>query len=144
MPDVNYVAVLVAAVVAFILGSIWYSPVLFSKAWMAEIGMNREADGGSRPSMGSLLTLAFVTALIAAYAMAVLLVRPEHHSLMSGIKRGVAAGLCWVAMAFAANYAFERRSFRLWLINAGYYVVQFALMGAVLGVMNGVPGITNK
>ncbi|MGH7581915.1 MAG: DUF1761 domain-containing protein [Gemmatimonadales bacterium] len=143
MPEVNYLAVLVAAVAAFILGAIWYSPALFAPAWMAEARITPPAPGAPKPSMGGLFLLAFVTALIAAYAMAVLLVRPEHHSLLSGIKRGIAAGLCWVAMSFASSYAFERRSMRLWLINAGYFVVQFAVMGAVLGVMNGLPDIMN-
>jgi hypothetical protein len=68
--------------------------------------------------------------------MAVLLVTPMHHSLTIGLKRGFAAGLCWVALPFASSYAFEQRSAKLWLINGGYYLVQFTLMGAILGLMN--------
>ena len=136
MPEVNYLAVLVAAVAAFILGSIWYSPMLFSKPWQAENIMTMEKHKANPPAMGPLLATAFACALIAAFAMAVLLVTPQHHSLTIGLKRGFAAGVCWLATSFGSSYAFEARTLRHWMINAGYYVVQFTLMGAVLGLMN--------
>ncbi|HEY3933812.1 MAG TPA: DUF1761 domain-containing protein [Gemmatimonadales bacterium] len=135
MPDVNYLAVLVAAISAFILGALWYSPMLFARSWMAESGVTMEMIR-TDPTAARRYTIAFIAAVIAAYAMAVLLVRPDHHSLVIGIKRGFAGGVCWVAMSFASSYAFERRSLRHWIINSGYYVVQFTVMGAVLGIMN--------
>jgi Protein of unknown function (DUF1761) len=134
MPQANYVAVLVAGLASFVLGSIWYSPVMFLKPWMAEIKM--PADH-AKPPMGRLLATAFVTAMVASYAMAVLLVPLQHHSLEIGLRRGFAAGVCWVATAFGSSYAFEGKSLRHWAINAGYFVVQFTAMGAILGVMNG-------
>ena len=69
--------------------------------------------------MGRMLAIAFVCALIAAYAMAVLLVTPQHHSLAIGIKRGFAVGVCLIATAFGSSYVFEARSLRHWMINAG-------------------------
>lgn len=136
MPEVNYVAVLVAAVAAFILGWLWYSPMLFAKPWSAENPTMMERHKTNPPSMGLLLATAFVCGLIAAYAMAVLLIPQQHHSLTIGLKRGFASGVCLVATAFGSSYAFEARTMRHWLINAGYYVVQFTLIGAILGVMN--------
>ena len=136
MPQVNYVAVLVAAFAAFILGWAWYSPLLFSKAWRAENSLMMEKHKTQPPRMGRLLSTAFVTATIAAYAMAVLLVPLQHHSLEIGLRRGFAAGVCWLATAFGSNYTFEGKSLRHWMIDAGYYVVQFTLMGVILGLMN--------
>ncbi|MGH7593202.1 MAG: DUF1761 domain-containing protein [Gemmatimonadales bacterium] len=136
MPEVNYLAVLIAAVAAFVLGWIWYSPALFYKPWTIKASLNLgTAENRSKP-MAGLLGLAFLCALIAAYAMAVFLVTPQHHSLLIGLKRGFAAGVCWIATAFGSNYAFENRSLKHWTINAGYYVAQFTVMGAVLGLMN--------
>jgi hypothetical protein len=43
------------------------------------------------------------------------------------------AGLAYVAMGFAINYAFAGRSFRLWLIDGGYHTLQFTLYGLILG-----------
>ena len=54
MPEVNYLAVLVAAVAAFILGAIWYSPALFVKPWMVEIRFNPESLQGAKPPMARL------------------------------------------------------------------------------------------
>ena len=71
-----------------------------------------------------------------ALAMAAFLVPQMHHSLGIGLKRGFAAGVCWIALPLASGYSFEQRSAKLWLINAGYYVVQFTLIGAILGLMN--------
>lgn len=48
---------------------------------------------------------------------------------------GLAAGLGWVAMAFGVNYMFEGKSFKLWLINAGYNTVVFALVGLIIGAL---------
>ena len=137
MPQVNYLAVFVAAVASFAVGAVWYSPLLFTRAWLAENGAMIEKHKLSPPSMGRLLATSFATATIAAYAMAVLLVPLQHHSLEIGLRRGFAAGVCWIATAFGSSYAFEARTFRHWAINAGYYVAQFTMMGVILGVMNG-------
>jgi hypothetical protein len=136
MPQVNYLAVLVAAAASFIVGGLWYSSLLFVKPWMAENRMSVDAWKAAPPSMARLYGTAFFTALLAAFLMAVLLVTVNHHGLLSGLKRGFAAGLCWVATAFGSSYAFERKSLRHWAINAGYFVVQFTVMGAILGLMN--------
>ncbi len=133
MPEANYLAVVIAAAVAFVVGALWYSPLLFARAWMTE---NRFTDDDVRKefSPAKAYTIAFVSALVAAYALDVLVIGPPHHGgALSGARRGAVVGVCYVATAFAAGYAFERRSTRLWAINAGYSVVQFAVMGAILG-----------
>jgi hypothetical protein len=135
MPEVNYLAVVAAAAAAFVLGALWYSPLMFARPWMAESGVTMEMIR-TDPMVARRYSAALIAALLAAYAMAVLLVTPQHHSLVIGVKRGFAGGVCWIAMSFASNYAFERKSVRHWAISAGYYVVQFTVMGAVLGVMN--------
>ena len=137
MPQVNYVAVLVAAFAAFMLGPIWYSPLMFVKPWMAENKVDVETHKANAPPMGPLLAIAFICALITAYAMAVLLVPLQHHSLEIGLRRGFASGVCFVATAFAVSYAFERKTMRHWMINGGFYIAQMTLIGAILGLMNG-------
>jgi hypothetical protein len=136
MPEVNYLAVLVATIAAFVLGWAWYSPALFAKPWSAENPSMMERHRSNPPPMGRLLATAFVCALIAAYAMGVLLVTQQHHSLTIGLKRGFAIGVCLIATAFGGSYAFEAKTMRHWMINAGFYVVQSTVIGAVLGLMN--------
>jgi hypothetical protein len=54
-------------------------------------------------------------------------------SVSFGLFGGLATGLGWVAMSLGVIYLFEQRSPKLWLINSGYQVVAFTVMGALLG-----------
>ncbi len=133
MPEVNYLAVVIAAAVAFILGGLWYSPLLFARPWLSE---NRFTADDARKdfSPARAYGIALAGALVAAYALDALLIGPPHHGgALSGAKRGAAAGFCFVALALASTYAFERRSTVLWGINAGFFLLQFTVMGAILG-----------
>jgi len=133
MPEVNYLAVVVAAAAAFILGGLWYSPLLFARPWMAENRFTAE-DVKKDFSPARAYGIALAAALVTAYVLDALLIGPPHHGgALSGAKRGAAVGLCLVGSALASTYAFERRSTVLWCINAGYYVLQCTVMGAILG-----------
>ena len=126
----NIWAVLLAAVLAFVLGGLWYSPALFGKAWQREVGLTDEEL--ARGNMARIFGLAFVAALIAALMFAVFLgPRPK---IGDGLLYGFSAGLCWVASSFGMNYLFARRSLKLFLIDGGYHTLQFTLIGAVLAL----------
>ncbi len=127
----NWWAVMVAAVATFILGGLWYSPVLFAKAWQREAGLTDERlkNGNMAVIFGSSLLLS----LLASWMFAVFLgPRPN---LQEGLIYGFSAGLCWVAASFGINYLFERRSLKLFFINGGYHTLQFTIIGGVLGAM---------
>src|SRR5688572_27171927 len=130
MPEVNYLAVLTAAIASFILGGIWYSPVLFAKTWQREAGLSEEQLKSA--NMALIFGLAFVCSVIASLVFALFLgPRP---SLVLGLGAGFSAGLCWVASSFGINYLFERKSLKLFLINGGYHTLQFTLIGLILSV----------
>ena len=131
MPEINWIAVVVAAVACFLLGGLWYSPVLFGKAWQRETGLTDEQL--KQGNMARIFGLSFVLALLAAWNFANFLgPRP---SLVFGSAVGFSAGLLWVASSFGINYLFERKSFKLFLINGGYHTVQFTIIGLVLALM---------
>lgn len=131
MPEFNIWAVLTAAVACFVLGGLWYSPLMFAKAWQREAGLSDEQVAGG--NMAMIFGLAFVLSLLAAFNFAMFLgPRP---SLMLGFGAGFSAGLCWVASSFGINYLFERRSFKLFLINGGYHTLQFTLIGVILSLL---------
>ena len=130
MPDVNWLAVVVAAVSAFVLGGIWYGP-LFKKTWCREAGVDMEAKP-RHPA--AVFGGAFVLSVIAAWALAALIGRNEP-SLAFALHVGFLTGLCFVATSFGINYLFAGRSLKLWLIDAGYHVLQFTLYGLILGLM---------
>ena len=123
-----WLGVLVAAVLPFVLGALWYGP-LFGRIWMAASGVTparvREAN------MARIFALAFLMALIQAILLRLLL--GEDAGFRDGVTTGLMVGLGWVATAIAVFHLFEHRPAAHFFVNAGYAVVSFAIMGAVLG-----------
>jgi hypothetical protein len=128
--QLNIWAVLVAALSTFLIGGLWYSPAVFGKAWMRENGFTEESMKNS--NMVKIFGLAFILGLIAAVNLAMFM-GPENRPEM-GAFWGFLAGFGWVATFVGTHYLFERRSFTLFLINAGYSVVALTLMGVILAV----------
>ena len=130
MPEVNYLAVIAAAIATFALGGLWYSPALFGKAWQREAGVSEEKM--KTANMALIFGLTFVLSLIAAWVFALFLgPRPP---MALGLGAGFSAGLCWVAASLGINYLFERKSLKLWLINGGYHTLQFTIIGLILAL----------
>lgn len=128
METLNMWAVLVAALSTFLIGGLWYSRALCGKAWMRENGFTEESLKGR--NMGKIFGLAFLLALIAA-ANLVMFLGAESRPGM-GALWGFAAGFGWVAAFLGTIYLFERKSFTLFLINAGYCVISLTVMGVIL------------
>ena len=130
MPEFNIWAVITAALASFVLGGLWYSKALFGKTWQREAGLSDEqlAQGNVALIFGTSLVLSLVAAFVFAMFLGP---RPP---LALGLGAGFAAGLCWVGASFGINYLFERRSLKLFLINAGYHTLQFTLIGLILAL----------
>jgi hypothetical protein len=128
--SINWLAVLLAALSAFVIGGLWYS-LLFAKPWQRAAGVTDEQlkSGAVRIFVGSFLIAVVMAASLAAFI--------GKGGAVFGLLAGLAAGITWVAAAFGINYLFERRSVRLFLINAGYNVLSFGVMGLIIGAMQG-------
>jgi hypothetical protein len=131
MPDLNYLAVGLAALSAFMLGGLWYSPLLFANKWAALAGVSEEKLKSA--SMAMIYGGAFLLNMVSALLLAMAVQGVPNATYGAGM--GLAIGLCWVATSFGVSYLFERRPLGLWLINAGYFTLYFTLMGAILGAM---------
>lgn len=132
--DINWLAVLAAAVAAFVIGSLWYSSVLFGKIWQSEVKMSDDdIRSGNMPIIfGSTFIMAAIQATLFAAAVAGLL--GADPSFGDVILFSAVIGIAWVATSFATGYLFERRTMTLWLINAGYNVVLFLAFGVIIGL----------
>jgi hypothetical protein len=142
-PPVNWLAILVAAIVIFILGGLWYSPMLFSKKWMALQNKTEEQAQAEMASanMPLMYVSAFITALITAVVMAHILshlVAGPDYGIHAGAAHGAMFGfLCWLGFAAPSSYAtalFSGKPKQLWLIDSTYNLVSFGLAGAILAV----------
>jgi len=126
---VNYFAVVAAAVSTFVIGGLWYSPLLFQKAWMAANGFREEdlQKGGT----AAIFAFSFVFALVMAFNLAMFLDAPDT-TITWGATAGLLAAI-WVALGIATVALFERRPWSYILINGGYWVVSFLVMGTIIG-----------
>lgn len=127
--EMNYLAVIAAAVSAFVLGGLWYGP-LFGKAWQKAAGVSDEAAQSGSPVV--IFGGALILSLVAAFVFAMFLGPAPDLKLALGA--GASAGLCWVAAAIGIIYLFERRPLSHFLINGGYVTLQFTLYGLILGL----------
>ncbi len=130
MGQINYLAVLAAAVSAFVLGGLWYGP-LFGKTWMRASGVTPDTD--QRSGHGAkVFIISFIWALLGALLFAMFLGPAPALAFATAV--GFGAGLIWVAGSFAINYQFEGKPARLLLVNGGYHAVQYTLYGLILGL----------
>ncbi|HTP40156.1 MAG TPA: DUF1761 domain-containing protein [Steroidobacteraceae bacterium] len=127
--SVNWLAALVAALTGFVVGGLWYGP-LFKKPWMRLTGMTKEK--GAQANVPLTFGGAYVLNLIGALGLDTV-AGDQHVGALCGALIGALAAASLVATALGVIHLFEQRPLRLWLINAGYQVVNFAAMGAVLG-----------
>ena len=128
---INYLAILIAAFSAFMLGGLWYSPLLFARPWMRLSGQSEETLKAGSPAV--IFGGAFLLSLIAAFVFAMFL--GPAPGVQFATQAGFAAGLGWVAASLGILYLFDRRPLGHWLINGGYVTLQFTLYGLILGLM---------
>jgi hypothetical protein len=125
--------VLVAALVNFLLGGLWYSPMLFAKKWMALLNITEE-DIKKRGSAGKAYASAIIGALVMAYVLAHIVGYANATTVGAGAQSGFWCWLGFVATTGIANTMFESRPLGLYFINTGYYLVSLIIMGVILAV----------
>lgn len=131
--DLSIWALLVAALVPFLVGFIWYGPLL-GKTWQKEVGLSdKDIKDANMPQIFGLTLLAN---LLTVYVLAGLLnFNSAELDVSSGAMVGLWLGVAFQAMMLATQYLFSRRSLKLWLIDASYTVLNTTLAGAILGYM---------
>ena len=145
-PPINWLAVFVAAIVIFVLGGLWYSPVLFAKRWIAlqrktEEQMRAEAASANMPL---LYVGAAVTSVLIAFTLALILGHIGRDPAIAEPGGGVSAAhgaligfVCWLGFAASTSYAtatFSGKPKPLWFIDTAYNLVCFVIAGIILAV----------
>jgi hypothetical protein len=129
LQKLNLWAILAATVSAFLVGGLWYSPLMFGKLWKKA---NHFGTDEPPAATGRIFALSFVLSLIMAVNLAMFLNDPKT-TLAWGATAGFLAGFGWVAMGLGIVSLFERRSWTYVIVNGGYLTVALVLMGAILG-----------
>lgn len=128
--EINWIAVIVAALSSFLVGGLWYSQLLFAGVWMKEAGLKEEDLKDA--NMAKIFGLTFVYSFVMAVNLAYFTADPSI-DLAMGAFYGFLTGFGWVAMSTFILSLFERRSWKYMLIHAGYQVISLTLMGIILG-----------
>lgn len=130
--QVNYWAVLVTGIVLFMLGGLWYSPVLFAKKWTGLIDKTEEQL--KKASTPATFAVVFVAELVTAFVLALVL----NWAGVTDAAGGALVGfLCWLGLAGATSlmtYLLSARPAALWAIDSGYTLVSFVIAGVILGL----------
>jgi hypothetical protein len=134
---INYLAVLVSAIASMVLGFLWYGP-LFGKPWMKLMGFTAESmDAAKKKGMTQSYILMMIGALLMAYVLA--------HAIMFGVAYtgiggavGGAMGAFYYWLGIAAPILmgaqlWEGKPWKLFGIQAGYYLASMLIQGAILG-----------
>lgn len=129
--SINWLAVGVATILAFVLGGLWYSPALFGKVWQTDTGLTD--DVLKQRSMAKVFGVSFLLELLIFINMGYFL--GSTADLTFGLSAGFATGFGFIAMALGVTYVFEGKPLRLFLVDAGYHVVACTIGGGVIGWM---------
>ena len=129
----HILGIVLAAVAGFILGGAWYSPPLFGHVWARESGTPETHNPDPKAQIRFFVILLVLLALAALVLSQALRWHGEAGAL-SGLGTGAVGSLLAVAVV-GMDPLFERKRLTLFLINAGYYVVSFCVMGAIVGAL---------
>jgi len=137
---INYWAVLVSAIVFFVIGWAWHS-VLFGKAWAKLMGfdkLDKKKQQAMMKTMGRSMAFNFLTNLLTAYCMAWVVQSGAAFYHVSGVVLGLQTGF-WIWLGFIATsqlnaVLWEGKPFKLYLINVGHFLVAYLAVGTILAV----------
>ncbi len=130
--NLNYIAIIVAAVVAFGISGLWYM-VLFSKQWMDAHGVTEaeiKARGGPSPMP---FIVGILANLVIAFVLAALMRSLGVATITGGIGVAIAVWVGFVITVIVSNNTFSFRKPALSLIDGGNWLAVFIVMGAIIG-----------
>ncbi len=132
--DINYFAVVGAAVAAMIVGFLWYGP-LFGKAWMQLMNFDKKKiDAAKKKGMGKTYVLAFASTLIMSYILAHFVDYTQAATFVDGAIAGIWLWLGFIATVQIGSVLWEGKPVKLYVINTLHYLVALVVMGGILAV----------
>lgn len=132
--EIDYLAVVVATLAAFVLGALWYSPVLFGRPWMRVQGFSDDQARRLREGAGQAYFVALLCYLVVALIAAVLMSLTGFGSWEKGLLLGFLFWLGFAAPLGLTGNVFSNQGIGVWLIDTGYQLLALLLVGMILGL----------
>jgi len=127
-PQVNWIAIIVCAVIGMVVPALWYAPKLFGKAWMELEGLTEE----KLKQNGAALAVAALSSLLMSFGTAMFLQYFGSETFVQGALAGLQLWLVYSAATLVTDYRFAQRPWKLTFINIGHSALVLALMGGIL------------
>ena len=130
--NINYIAVIAAAIINMIVGSLWYSPLLFGRQWMKLSGITKEAMEAGKKGMSKKYLWSFIGALV----MALVLARIVDYAGAATLARGALIGF-WIWLGFIAtttlnSVLWSGKPLKLYVLENAHHLISLIIMGAVI------------
>lgn len=128
---INYIAVLIATVGAYVVGWLWYG-VLFQRPWMQLMGLDRESMRSMSLSATQAMILGFVSTLVMVYVLSVFVSAAPDVG-------GALIIAFWIWLGFTAtvqigSFLWEGKPIKLFLINASQTLVAMLVATVILSL----------
>ena len=158
--NINFLALLLAALSTLVVGFIWYNPKVFGNIWMKEAGLKQEDMKGA--NMIKIFGLSIVYAFLISFMLQMVVIHqfgalgmvggdpskalPSYNAFMAdygtafrtfkhGALHGFMTGLFMILPTIGVNALYERRSFKYVMISGGYWIISFMVMGGIICMM---------
>lgn len=131
LDQVNWLAVLVAILPSFVIGSIWYMPQVFGNYWMKASGLNKKDL--EKANFGNALLITTVMNFVAVTGLAVLMSALYFDTAAQGFALGALVSIVFSATSRGVHLAFENRPYGLFWVNGAHDILYLAVAGAILG-----------
>jgi hypothetical protein len=129
--DFNYLAILVASLAYFALGSVWYSPLLFGTAWQKLVNHTMKPE---KSEMIRLFSTTFVLGALSMFVLEYFIKATASVTWSDGVWVGFLSAIGYVATTIGTTFMYEGKPLKLFLIDAGFHVAGFLIGGAIMGV----------
>jgi len=131
--QINYWAVLLASVVYFIIGALWFAPTFLGTMWKRELEAHRvPLLGVSSEKMILTMGVTFVSCILSAFGLAWLIYITGCATALSGFVLGCIISAFFVVPTVATIFVWENRSINLFLIDVGYPVIGIIVSAMIL------------
>jgi hypothetical protein len=134
MLPVNYLAVVLAAVVVFVLGWLWYSPLLFFKPWMRLRGKDPVAAMAGAKMPGGKLVIELIRCLVLAYVIALFVNHLSISSVMGAVHFGLLTWIGFPVIILTGSVLWENIPWQVAAIHAGDWLVKLVVIAVIVSL----------
>lgn len=124
---INYLAILIAAVLSYAIGVLWYSNILFGKTWMKLANIKK-----TKGSMAPKIVMGFIADIIKAFVLSIVFWYSAIASITEGMYFAFIIWLGFFGTVTLGSFLWEGKSFKLWIINNGYNLLSLLVMAIVI------------